>query len=84
MNKYSRNSWKTPTLQDYIGTLPSSNEIIKRGEDSVLTNCPVPSHEDKNPSCLITQGHTRVVYKCFSKCSQDDLTSFFNSKLREA
>ena len=81
-NNYSRKSWKKPTLQDYIGALPSSNQIIKRGEDSVLTNCPVPDHEDKNPSCLITQGHTQVVYRCFSKCSQDDLTAFFNSKLR--
>jgi len=83
MNNYNRKSWKKLTFQDYIGMLPSSNQIIKRGEDSVLTNCPNPDHEDKNPSCLITQGHTQVVYRCFSKCSQDDLTAFFNSKLRK-
>ena len=45
-----------PQLQHFVSVLPSGNKIIKTGEDSVVTNCVHPSHEDKNPSMGIKQG----------------------------
>jgi hypothetical protein len=39
-----------PQIDDFVSVLPSGNKIIKTGEDSVVTNCVHPNHDDKNPS----------------------------------
>jgi len=37
------------------------------------THCPVPAHEDRNPSLSITDGESRVLVRCHAGCDTDDL-----------
>jgi DNA primase len=75
---YNRSRRNSKTLQDYLDVLPSSNTIKKIGDNRIITNC--VGHEDNNPSMAISEGKTRVVFKCFAGCDQTKLSSFFNEK----
>ena len=70
------------TIDDYLDVLPHSNQIKKLTNNSYLTNCVGKNHEDKNPSMALSQGDKYVVYKCFAECPQEELTSYFNEKLK--
>lgn len=35
--------------------------------------CACPAHSDTTPSLSITQGHTRMLVKCFAGCNVDDI-----------
>ena len=70
------------TIHDYVDALPRSNQIKKLSNNSYLTNCVGKNHDDRKPSMGISQGDRCVVYKCFAGCSQEELTSYFNEKLR--
>ena len=70
------------TIDDYLDVLPHSNQIKKLSNNSYLTNCVGKNHNDKKPSMGLSQGDKHVVYKCFAGCSQEELTSYFNEKLR--
>jgi|TARA_B100001964_G_C13729897_1_gene378358 hypothetical protein len=74
----------SPTLQDYIDVLPRTEnfKLIKRSNNSYITNCVGKNHNDRNPSMALARGDKRVVYKCFAGCPQEHLTDFFNGKLR--
>ena len=70
------------TIDDYLDVLPHSNQIKKLSNNSYSTNCVGKNHVDKNPSMGLSQGDKCVVYKCFAGCSQEELTSYFNEKLK--
>ena len=70
------------TIDDYLDVLPHSNQIKKLNKNSYLTNCVGKNHVDKNPSMALSQGDKYVVYKCFAECPQEELTSYFNEKLK--
>ena len=70
------------TIDDYVDVLPHSNQIKKLSNNSYLTNCVGKDHDDKKPSMALSQGDKYVVYKCFAECPQEELTSYFNEKLR--
>tara|TARA_R100000458_G_scaffold43212_1_gene41143 strand:+ start:2622 stop:2891 length:270 start_codon:yes stop_codon:yes gene_type:complete len=76
---YTRKNNNSLTLDSYLSALPSDNKIIKRNDYSYLTNC--VTHEDRNPSLCISQGQSRVVFKCYSGCSQSQLGEYFKEKL---
>ena len=76
---YNRKRRDSKTLQDYLDVLPSSNTIKEIGDGRYLTNC--IGHEDNNPSMAISQGKSKVVFKCFAGCDQTKLSSYFNEKL---
>jgi len=80
MTYQKKTDFKNLTLQNYIDVLPKTNKYKKLGEDSFLTNCPV--HDDNNPSLAISQGHSRVIFKCFAGCSQQELLAYFSNELR--
>jgi len=69
-------------IDDYVDVLPHSNQIKKLSNNSYLTNCVGKDHDDKKPSMALSQGDKHVVYKCFAGCSQEELTSYFNEKLK--
>ena len=70
------------TIHDYVDVLPRSNQIKKLSNNSYLTNCVGKDHDDKKPSMALSQGDKHVVYKCFAECPQEELTSYFNEKLK--
>jgi len=71
-----------PQIDDFVSVLPSGNKIIKTGEDSVVTNCVHPNHDDKNPSMGIKQGNTQVIVTCFSeKCNKQELLSYLYERI---
>ena len=76
---YTRKNNNSLTLDSYLSALPSDNKIIKRNDYSYLTNC--VTHEDRNPSLCISQGQSRVVFKCYSGCSQSQLGEYFKENL---
>jgi uncharacterized protein (DUF39 family) len=76
---YNKKNYNSQTLKTYLGVLPPGNKIIKRNDYSYLTNC--VAHEDNNPSLSISQGNTKVVFKCHAGCSQDQVAAFFSQKL---
>ena len=62
--------------------ITETNKFKKLREDSYLTNC--PCHDDNNPSLAISQGHSRVIFKCFAGCSQQELLNYFSNELRQS
>ena len=76
---YNRKRRDSKTLQDYLDVLPSSNTLNKIGDGRYLTNC--VGHEDNNPSMAISQGNTRVIFKCFAGCVQSNILKYFQDKL---
>jgi len=76
------NRGRKPQLDDFVSVLPSSNEIKKISNSSVITNCVGPNHEDKNPSMGIKQGDTNVIVTCFSQgCDKKELLNYFYTRL---
>ena len=51
----------------------SNGRKVKKSGNSFLVSCPVPGHEDKNPSCLIFDkpDSDGIGIKCQSGCSQE-------------
>lgn len=43
------------------------------GREHWMARCPVPSHNDHNPSLSITQAPDKILLHCFGGCSQDDV-----------
>ena len=85
---YTRIPYDSLTIQDYLGELPSGNKIIKLSNgERYLTNCVTPGHEDKNPSMILYEGRSKVVYHCYScadnnKNARDEMNNFFHEKFR--
>lgn len=40
---------------------------------SALVRCPCSSHEDKNPSCQVTEHHDRIIFHCHAGCDWKDV-----------
>ena len=79
---YNIHRGRKPQLDDFVSVLPSSNEIQKISNSSVITNCVGPNHEDKNPSMGIKQGDTNVIVTCFSQgCDKKELLNYFYTRL---
>ncbi len=82
MTYHKKRDFNSLRLQNYIDVLPKTNKFKKLREDSYLTNC--PCHDDNNPSLAISQGHSRVIFKCFAGCSQQELLNYFSNALRQS
>ena len=57
------------------------NKVKWSGSKRFYTNCVLPDHFDRNPSLVIKQGDTRVVFSCLAGCDRDELTSYFKNAL---
>ena len=57
------------------------NKVKLSGSKRFYTNCVLPDHLDRNPSLVIKQGDTRVVFSCLAGCDRDELTDYFRSAL---
>lgn len=69
-------------LKDYERHCSSiGNKIKWSGSERFYTNCVHPDHNDRNPSLVIKQGDTRVIFSCLSGCDRNELTDYFRSKL---
>ena len=79
---YNTDRGQKPQLDDFVSVLPSSNEIKKISNSSVITNCVGSNHEDNNPSMGIKQGDTNVIVTCFSQgCDRKELLKYFYERL---
>ena len=79
---YNTDRGQKPQLDDFVSVLPSSNEIKKISNSSVITNCVGSNHEDKNPSMILRQGNSNVLVICkSSKCSKEELLSYFYERV---
>ena len=45
----------------------------KQSGDGYLVPCPVPAHEDNNPSCYVSDRDGKVLAYCHAGCPQDDV-----------
>jgi len=81
-------NWNKYSFNDFINALPSVDyRTIRRnggwtystGGKSVITNC--PCHDDRNPSFCISEGKGRILYHCFTGCTQKKLTNYFKKNL---
>ena len=57
-----------PTAEQIFGALGG-----KRSGDGYMVPCPVPGHEDKKPSCFISERDGKVLAYCHAHCSQDEV-----------
>lgn len=57
-----------------LDTLRNNGATIKSAPHGYLTTCPVPGHEDRNPSFSVQEGNGMVLYKCRSGCPQEIVT----------
>ena len=84
--------YKWKTIDDYVRVIPNQDSVIKRGDTSYLTSCPLShnhKHGDRNQSFIINEvdsnkykGKKIVVFTCLSGCcNQQDLASFFKGRL---
>lgn len=60
--------------QRLIDALERNGATIKHVPNGYLATCPVPSHEDRNPSFSIQEGNGMVLYRCRSGCDQEVVT----------
>lgn len=54
-----------------LDALAKNGATIKTVPSGWLTTCPVPSHEDRNPSFGVSEGNGLVLFRCRSGCEQD-------------
>ena len=80
--------WNNYSFDDYVNALPSvfyrtirpnSGWTYKTGGQSIITNC--PCHDDRNPSFCMSEGKNRIIFHCFTGCTQKDLTNYFRKNL---
>ena len=57
-----------------IDALQKNGATIKSAPNGWLATCPVPSHEDRNPSFSVQDGNGMVLYRCRSGCDQGLVT----------
>lgn len=57
-----------------IDALQRNGATVKSQPNGWLATCPVPSHEDRNPSFSIQEGNGMVLYRCRSGCPQEIVT----------
>lgn len=57
-----------------LDALQKNGAMVKPQPNGYLTTCPVPSHEDRNPSFSVQEGNGMVLYRCRSGCDQQVVT----------
>jgi len=57
-----------------LDALQAHGATIKQAPGGWLATCPVPSHEDRNPSFSVQEGNGMVLYRCRSGCDQAVVT----------
>src|SRR5690606_28267840 len=57
-----------------LAALERNGATIKQVPHGWLATCPVPSHEDRNPSFSVQEGNGLVLYRCRSGCPQEVVT----------
>lgn len=57
-----------------IDALQRNGATIKSQGGGWICTCPVPSHEDRNPSFSVMEGNGMVLYRCRSGCDQEVVT----------
>lgn len=57
-----------------LDALRNNGAMIKSAPNGYLATCPVPGHEDRNPSFSVQEGTGMVLYKCRSGCPQEVVT----------
>lgn len=57
-----------------LDALQRNGATVKHAPSGWLATCPVPSHEDRNPSFSVQEGNGMVLYKCRSGCDQQVVT----------
>lgn len=57
-----------------IDALQRNGATVKNAPGGYLATCPVPGHEDRNPSFSIQDGGGLVLFKCRSGCDQGTVT----------
>lgn len=57
-----------------LDALQKHGASIKHAPSGWLATCPVPGHEDRNPSFSVQEGNGMVLYKCRSGCDQQVVT----------
>jgi hypothetical protein len=81
-------NWRDYSFDDYVNALPSvfyrtirpnSGWTYRTGGQSIITNC--PCHDDRNPSFCMSEGKNRIIFHCFTGCTQKDLTNYFRKNL---
>lgn len=65
------------TVQDLLGRLTG---VRSRGPSRWSARC--PAHADKSPSLSIREDNTRVLIRCFSGCSAQEIVSSLGLRLR--
>lgn len=60
--------------QRLLDALEKNGARIKQVPHGWVATCPVPSHEDRNPSFGIQEGNGLVLYRCRSGCPQEVVT----------
>lgn len=57
-----------------LSALERNGAMIKQAPNGWLATCPVPHHEDRNPSFSVQEGNGMVLYRCRSGCDQNVVT----------
>lgn len=57
-----------------IDALQRNGAMVKHQPNGYLATCPVPSHEDRNPSFSVQEGSGMVLFRCRSGCPQEAVT----------
>lgn len=57
-----------------LDALAKNGATIKTQPHGWIATCPVPSHEDRNPSLGVQEGNGMVLYRCRSGCDQAVVT----------
>lgn len=60
--------------QRLLDALAAHGATIKSQPHGWIATCPVPSHEDRNPSFGVEEGNGLVLYRCRSGCDQTVVT----------
>lgn len=60
--------------QRLLDALANTGATVKSQNGGWIATCPVPGHEDRNPSFGIEEGNGLVLYRCRSGCDQNVVT----------
>lgn len=64
-------------LNEFLSHL---DKVSQRGEQYTAL---CPSHDDKNPSLAITEKDNKILLKCWSGCTSQDITSALGLELKD-
>lgn len=67
--------------QRLLDALAAHGATIKSQPHGWIATCPVPSHEDRNPSFGVEEGNGLVLYRCRSGCDQAVVTDAIQNVL---